>query len=100
MRAVDLLSDCEGAYGIGINPSPWVKSFICNEHNDLIDDETSERIEEDEFDFDEIDELDEHKTGESIEDKADRLIHGVYRGCRNRRTSRHYAMANARCRLR
>jgi len=39
LRAVDLLSDCEGAYGIGINPSAWVKSFICNEHYDLIDDE-------------------------------------------------------------
>jgi hypothetical protein len=77
--AVDLLSDCGGAYGIGINPSAWVRSFICNEHYDLIDEEIDERIEEDVFDSDEIDERDEHKTGESIEDKANRLIQGVYR---------------------
>ena len=29
LRAVELLSDYEGIYGIGINPSAWVRSFIC-----------------------------------------------------------------------
>lgn len=31
LRAVELLSDYEGIYGIGINPSAWVRSFICKE---------------------------------------------------------------------
>ena len=31
LRTVVLLSDCEGVYGIGINPSAWVRSFICKE---------------------------------------------------------------------
>jgi len=94
-RAVDLLSDCEGAYGIGINPSSWVKSFICSKHYVLIDDEIDERIGEDEcdldeiqeriedddfiLDLDEIDEPDEHKAGERLENKANRLIDGIYR---------------------
>jgi hypothetical protein len=49
LRTLVLLSDSEGAYGIGINPSAWVRSFICQEHR-LIDDESYERVEEDELD--------------------------------------------------
>ena len=42
LRAVVLLSDREGVYGIGINPSAWVRSFISNKHYELVDDEVDE----------------------------------------------------------
>ena len=86
LRAVVLLSDREGVYGIGINPSAWVRSFISDKHYELVDDEVDElddeideRIEDDEFILDEIDEPDEHKTGGRIEDKADEPIRDEYR---------------------
>jgi hypothetical protein len=77
LRAVVLLSDRQGAYGIGINPSDWVRSFICKENHKVIDDEIDEGNEDDKFilDFDET----EHKTGERIEDKADQTIPDEYR---------------------
>ena len=53
-RTVVLLSDSAGAYGIGINPSAWVRAFIRNEHS-------------------------EHKTCERIEEKVDELMQGLYR---------------------
>jgi hypothetical protein len=45
-RTVALLSDSEGAYGIGINPSAWVKSFICDEHCHVWDQRIEEKVEE------------------------------------------------------
>jgi hypothetical protein len=44
-RTVVLLSDSKGAYGIGINPSDWVRSFICNEHRS-VDDEVASVLRE------------------------------------------------------
>ena len=109
LRAVALLSDCKGAYGIGINPSSWVRSFIRTEYRGLIDHwdaineldaEMDEPIEDDEFiceevdepddevdepddkvdePDDKVDEPDEHKTDERIEGIVDELIHEIYR---------------------
>ena len=92
---VDLLSDCGGAYGIGINPSAWVRSCIHDKHSgpindelddDMVelDDEIDEHIEDEELDLDklcepdEFDERDEHKLLR-IEDKVDEFIHDEYR---------------------
>ena len=93
LRTVVLLSDCEGVYGIGINPSAWVRSFICDEHELKLH---VDEIEEDELDVDEIEEdeldldetvsqrgscavRDERKTCERIEEKVDELMQGLYR---------------------
>lgn len=79
VSCVDLVSDCEGAYGIGINPSAWVRSFIRKKyHCDLIDDEIDElddEIDERIEDDDEVDELSEQR----IQDKVDKFIHDYYR---------------------
>lgn len=77
-RIVDLLSDSRGAYGIGINPSPWAQSFIDSAYYKIIRDEIQEDIDGDEFILDEGNERDEPKIGERIEDQIDQSIRNEY----------------------
>jgi hypothetical protein len=82
-RTVGLLSDSDGAYGIGINPSAWVRSFICEEHGliseyELSNEEIDEGNEEDELALDEIVDCDEHKTCERVDERVDELMKNLY----------------------
>jgi hypothetical protein len=72
-RVVGLLSDCKGAYGIGIYPSAWIESFIRSQDSDLLDEEIDERIEDNES-ISEAIKPDEYRGAECIDEKTDEPI--------------------------